>query len=254
MVKIKQQSISFVENCPDLKGDGEKRVFLNILNSLNNNKFNIYAAFPNIVNGELAKEIPDYAVKLLYDTKSPGINVDRIYEYLRFIIFIPIIFVRWFYLLNKYKIDVIYLHFIISGLHFSMLKPFFRFKLIYHEHNMASQRPSGLLWRKLFSYVVNSADFTIAISTDVRDSLIKYGTDKDKVKVLYNGREIRELHNSTGLLVDEIDHIQLAKAIGSSALDEKAKKRMGEKGRLLLESKFSSEKQSDRIEQEIFNL
>ena len=98
MERIKQKNILFVEYCPDLKGGGEKRVFLNILNSLNNNKFNIYAAFPNIVNGELAKEIPDYAVKLLYDTKSPRINVDRIYEYLRFIIFIPIIkrILAWF--------------------------------------------------------------------------------------------------------------------------------------------------------------
>lgn len=193
--------ILFVEYCADLKGGGAQRVFLNILNSINKEKFEIYAAYPNIVNGELTKELPDYVKKIDYDSKSPDTALNRVYAYLRFLIFIPLILIKWFFVIKREGISVVYVHSIISGLHFSILRIFLRFKLIYHEHNMASQRPKTLLWRMLFKFVVNKADLIIAISKDVKKSLVEYGVAAEKIKLIHNGIQLQ-----SNLNLDEITH------------------------------------------------
>jgi glycosyltransferase involved in cell wall biosynthesis len=185
----KKINILFVEYCADLKAGGAQRVFLNILKSLNNNKYNIFAAFPVSRDGGLVNEVPEHVSQLLYDSKSPDGTHNKLWAYFIFLIFMPVIIFRWCYVLKRKKIKIVYVHSIISGFHFSLVKCLIDFKLIYHEHNMASQRPKTFFWRWLFDFVALKSDKIIAISKDVADSLIDFGAQKEKVSIIHNGIE-----------------------------------------------------------------
>lgn len=207
MKKKGLKNILFIEYCPDLKGGGAQRVFLNILNAIDTDHLTLFAGFPTVTSGELKNEVPAHVQVYKYDSKSPGIDANRFISYLKFILFTPVTFIKWFYLIWKNEVDVVYVHSIISGMHFSMLKPFLGFKLVYHEHNMASQRPSSALWKALFSYVVRSADLIIAISTDVKLSLVEHGVDEDKVKIIYNGINLIDLDCYEHLVINGKDRL-----------------------------------------------
>ena len=61
------------------------------------------------------------------------------------------------------------------------------FKLIYHEHNLASQRPAIHLWRSMFDFVNYQSDMIIANSHATAFSLKEYGTEESKISVVHNG-------------------------------------------------------------------
>ena len=191
----KKRNILFVEYCPDLKGGGAQRVFLNIVKSLSRDQYSIFAAFPHKKNGGLAAEVPAHVKSLDYDSKSPDKTKNKVLAYLEFILFIPVIVFQSCMRLTRYDIDVVYCHSIISGFHFSLAKLFVNFRLIYHEHNMASQRPKMFLWRWMFYFVNNQSDKIIAISQDVAHELIEYGSDAEKVVVVHNGIDLQVLED-----------------------------------------------------------
>lgn len=195
----KKTNVLFVEYCADLKAGGAQRVFLNILKSLNNNKYNIFAAFPESMDGGLVNEVPEHVSQLLYDSKSPDGTHNKLCAYFVFLIFMPVIVFRWCYILKRKKIKVVYVHSIISGFHFSLVKCLIDFKLIYHEHNMASQRPNAFFWRWLFDFVAFKSDKIIAISKDVATSLIDFGAQKEKVSIIHNGIELIVRQNDESL-------------------------------------------------------
>ena len=56
---------------------------------------------------------------------------------------------------------------------------------------------------KMFSHVINSANLVIAISSDVKKSLIEYGAPEAKVKVIFNG-------------IDDFDHRHFSEFFGHS--------------------------------------
>lgn len=186
----KKRNILFVEYCADLKAGGAQRVFLNVLKSLNVEKYSIFAAFPQIADGSLAAEVPQYVNQYSYDSKSPDSSHNKLWSYLVFAIFIPIIVLRWCYIIKRKNIEVVYVHSIISGFHFALVKCLINFKLIYHEHNMASQRPTMILWRWLFDFVAYQSDQIIAISKDVAESLQEFGAKGEKVTIVHNGIEL----------------------------------------------------------------
>ncbi len=182
-----KKNILFVEYCPDLKGGGAQRVFLDLMNSINKEKYNIFAAFPNIINSQLDAEIPSDAIRFHYDSKSPKKNKNKILSYLLFIIFTPINAFLGAFWINRHEIAIVYVHSIISGFHFSIAKYFVDFKLIYHEHNLASQRPAMSFWRFMFDFVNTHSDMIIANSHATSLSIKEYGTDENKIFVVHNG-------------------------------------------------------------------
>jgi len=192
-------TVLFVEHCSDLKGGGAQRVFLNILRSLNSERFEIFAAFPEDRSTELSSEVPEHIATLSYDSKTPTPNKSRLLSYLLFALFIPTTVFRWCYLVKKHSIKIVYVHSIISGLHFSLVSRITGTKLIYHEHNMASQRPTRALWRWLFSFVTREANRVVAISQDVADDLIKFKVAQDKIEIIHNGIEPIEAHGWTAV-------------------------------------------------------
>ena len=196
-----KKNILFVEYCPDLKGGGAQRVFLNILNTLNKAEYKIFAAFPMHKGGDLAEEIPEHVTSINYDSKSPDKTGNKIFAYIKFILFIPIIVFQNCIRLKRNDIQVVYCHSIISGFHFSLAKYFVNFKLIYHEHNMASQRPKMIIWRYMFNFVSDRSDKIIAISRGVANELVDYGSDEEKVLVVHNGIELQ--------LTDNVDQLKV---------------------------------------------
>jgi len=180
-------NILFVEYCKDLKGGGAQRVFLDILKSADLNVFNAYAAFPDVEKSELKREIPKHIKTFNYDSKSPSDSGNGIKAYVIFSLFIPLVVLKWFFIIKRNNIDVVYVHSIISGFHFSLIKKLSNIKLIYHEHNLASQRPDTFLWRHLFKFVINNADSVISISHSVADSLLIAGVAESKIQVIHNG-------------------------------------------------------------------
>lgn len=192
----KMLNVLFVEYCKDLKAGGAQRVFINILNSIESEKINVFAAFPDINGSEIQNQIIGNVKTFHYDSKSPESNKNKILTYLTFGLYIPIIVIRWIYLIRKHNIQVVYVHSVISGLHFCLVKYFLNIKIIYHEHNMASQRPFTMLWRKLFEFVNKNSDLIIAISEDVSKSLTEHGSEQSKIKVIHNGIEILNINKT----------------------------------------------------------
>lgn len=188
-MKVKR-NILFVEYCPDLKAGGAQRVFLDIIKSFSCEKYNIHAAYPKSEKSELSAEIPEYVTRLDYDSKSPNTKINKLISYSIFLIYIPIILIRWYSIIKRLKIDVVYVHSIITGFHFSILKYFIDYKLIYHEHNMASQRPNSLIWKSMFQFVAKRSDKLIAISKEVALSLEAFDVEKQKIIVVHNGLEL----------------------------------------------------------------
>ena len=215
----KKKKILFVEYCADLKAGGAQRVFLNILNSFDCNTYSIFAAFPKVPDGAMAAEVPDHVGQLSYDSKSPDGSHNKLWAYFIFALFIPIIVLRWCRVIKRDKIEVVYVHSIISGFHFSLVKCFVNFKLIYHEHNMASQRPNMILWRWLFDFVAYKSDRVIAISKSVAESLKDFGVAEEKIAVIHNGidltvNEAREELRIRGLKRLKVDSKDSALLVG----------------------------------------
>ena len=186
----KKIRILLVEYCTDLSAGGAQRVFLNILKNLDVEKYKIYAGFPQNVGGDLDLEVPDYVDVFQYDSKSPDPSISKWLSYFLFVIFTPITVLRWLYIIRKERIDVVYVHSIISGFHFGLVKYFLGYRLIYHEHNMASQRPETAIWRWLFNFVIRQSDAVIAISKDVAESLHILGAPEAKIIVIHNGIDL----------------------------------------------------------------
>lgn len=185
----KKVNILFVEYCKDLKGGGAQRVYLDILKHMNKTLYNIYAALPVYQGGDLKNEIPEYIEILNYDSKSPSDSGNGFKAYLKFGFNVPLVLFRCYFLIVRHKIEVVYVHSTISGLHFALLKKIKNFKLIYHEHNMVTQRPDGMLWRMLFRFVTHNSDAVVAISHGVAASLLEAGVDKCKLEMIHNGVE-----------------------------------------------------------------
>jgi len=188
--KEAMKNILFIEYCADLKAGGAQRVFLNILKSISANKYSIFAGFPLKDGSELSREIPSYVETYNYDSKSPDSTQNKLVAYLTFALFIPITILNWFFIIKRNNIQAVYVHSIISGFHFGLLKYLLGYKLIYHEHNMASQRPKMILWRWMFEFVVFRSDKIIAISKDVAADLVKFGATEEKINVIHNGIEL----------------------------------------------------------------
>jgi len=195
-----KKNILFVEYCPDLKGGGAQRVFLNILKTVNQADYKIFSAFPLYKKGDLADEIPEYVTTFNYDSKSPDKTGRKILAYLEFLLYIPIIVFQNCYKLKWNSIEVVYCHSIISGFHFALAKIFVNFKLVYHEHNMASQRPKMFVWRLMFDFVNSRSDKIIAISHGVANELADYGCDREKIVVVHNGIELQAIKDVNHLV------------------------------------------------------
>lgn len=207
----RKRNILFVEYCADLKAGGAQRVFLNVLKSLDTKKYSIFAAFPQIVDESLAAEVPEHVSQFAYDSKSPDSSHNKLWTYFVFALFIPIIVLRWCYIIKRKNIEVVYVHSIISGFHFSLVKCLINFKLIYHEHNMASQRPTTTLWRWLFDFVAYKADKIIAISKDVAESLKDFGAKEEKITVVHNGIELIADADNKALREGGLQRLKLAR-------------------------------------------
>ncbi|MCA9421796.1 MAG: glycosyltransferase family 4 protein [Nitrospira sp.] len=185
-----RKNIMFVEYCADLKAGGAQRVFLNILKSISIEKYNTYAAYPNAENSDFAAEIPENVTSISYHSRSPDKPRNRLAAYVLFMLFVPFIVLRWCYIIKRKNIEVVYVHSIISGFHFGLVKYLTNFALIYHEHNMASQRPATIFWRLLFEFVAHRANSIIAISTDVATDLAIFGAKEERITVIHNGIEL----------------------------------------------------------------
>lgn len=53
------------------------------------------------------------------------------------------------------------------------------------------------IYKNNTNYVIKNADFIIAISKKAKDHLIKIGTNKDKIKVIYPGIDLEKFHKSS---------------------------------------------------------
>jgi glycosyltransferase involved in cell wall biosynthesis len=179
-----------VEHCKDLKSGGAQRVFLNIIKNISPAGLDIAIAHPTLEEGDFAAEIPKAYRQFHYDSKNPDSGSSRTVAYALFALYIPLNAIVWMWRFIGRRPDVVYTHSLISVLHFGLLKPVFRYRLIYHEHNMADQRPDNLVWNLLFRFFLVAADDIVAISQAVADSLIAKGADAKKITVIHNGIEI----------------------------------------------------------------
>jgi glycosyltransferase involved in cell wall biosynthesis len=89
-------------------------------------------------------------------------------------------------LLRRERPDVVYVNSIFA-LHFAALPArICGVPLVYHEHNLVSQREASL-WHRLFPRLVRSAARVIAISRSVGATLLHVGFPPERVEVVHNG-------------------------------------------------------------------
>ena len=89
-------------------------------------------------------------------------------------------------LLGRVRPDVVYVN-SIFGLHFAAIPArLARVPLVYHEHNLVSQR-TGSLWHRGFRRLVRLATRVIAISESVRSELVGVGVDPTRIRTIHNG-------------------------------------------------------------------
>ena len=169
----------------DFRAGGAERVLRSFLSLLDASGFRAVLAVPRQAEA-LRGEFGDLGcplVELPPMTQPAGRSVA---EVLRLGFSLLRLNLACWLMLRRERPDVVYVNSIFA-LHFAALPArICGVPLVYHEHNLVSQREASL-WHRLFPRLVRSAARVIAISGAVGETLRRVGVPSERVEVVHNG-------------------------------------------------------------------
>jgi glycosyltransferase involved in cell wall biosynthesis len=167
----------------DIDAGGAQIYFMNLLKKINKEKYDVFVIIPP--KGKFLNEIKELTDNIIYINFIK--NRLSIVKELR-------------QELNKINPDFIYAHLIKGLLYSSLANLFSSFRLYCNLHavyNIATveSRLKVLIFR-LITFLAQKKSNYIAVSEYHKNSLISYGVNSSKIKVIYNGVEKKEYFNS----------------------------------------------------------
>ena len=96
-------------------------------------------------------------------------------------------------IIKNYKIDIIHCHLPWAGIAGRLAGLFSKISIVYTEHNKQERYHSITKWLNKVTYSMQ--DIVLAVSTDVKDSILKYIKSNIEIRVIFNGVDTVYLEN-----------------------------------------------------------